>query len=184
MAQNMGIGALGGQSLVLKRKFRWTLRLDIPNGGSVPENFVSLASRPNITIDETEVNFLNAKTFIPGKATWETITITYLDVASGANAPLYSWLASVYDFTNKDTLKMASKRQDYAATGTLTMFDGCGAGLEEWTLNDLWPTAVNWGDLDYASTDIATIELTCRYSSVQYKSLCGGVSIKPTCTAC
>jgi hypothetical protein len=131
-----------------------------------------LASRPNISIEETEINYLNAKTWIPGKATWETITVTYYDVANEDNSKLYNWLASVYDFTNPVSAKQAKNRKAYSGTGTITLFDGCGTRLEVWTLRDVWPTAINFGELDYSSSEEATIELTLRYSQVAYKSLC------------
>ena len=74
----MGIGRLGFQNTVFKRKFRFTFELeDICGGKKVPKHYVKVASRPNLSIEETEINFLNAKTWIPGKASWETMTVTY-----------------------------------------------------------------------------------------------------------
>jgi hypothetical protein len=180
--QNMGMGHLGGPTLVFKRKFRWTFEIkEICNGGTVPKHFVKLASRPNISIEETEINYLNAKTWIPGKATWETITVTYYDVANEDNSKLYSWLASVYDFSNPVSCGQAKNRSSYSGTGTITLYDGCGVRLETWTLRDVWPTAINFGELDYSSSEEATIELTLRYSQVAYKSLCPKFKPKACC---
>ena len=109
----MGIGQLGFNNLVFKRKFRFTWELfDICGGLEVPKHFVKVASRPNLGIEETEINFLNAKTWIPGKAAWEQITVTYIDVATFEMAPLFNWLASVYNFTDPIQLEMGSQRQD------------------------------------------------------------------------
>jgi hypothetical protein len=137
MAQQMGIGKLGSSALVFKRKFRWTLEIENICGDDakkVPLHFVKLASRPNITIEETEINFLNAKTWIPGKPAWETITVTYYDVAGNVqdqegkapNAALWDWLASVYNFVNNVTLEMGNNRNAYAGRVRLNMLDGCG----------------------------------------------------------
>lgn len=181
----MGIGELGFQNLVFKRKFRYTFELfDICGSGEVPQHYVKLAARPNLSIEETEVNFLNAKTWIPGKAAWETITVTYIDVATVEAKPLFDWLASVYDFTDRVNLKQGSQRADYAATGVIKLWDGCGSLLETWELKDVWPTSVNFGDLDYSSSDEAIIELTLRYSDVQYTNDCPGFAIDPCCTPC
>lgn len=185
MAAKMGIGKLGGSQLIFKRKFRWTFRVDnICQNGFVEEHFVKIAARPNLSIEETEINFLNAKTWIPGKASWETITVTYYDVATMDNRSLWDWLASVYDFTDPVYLRMGSMRQEYAGRGTLTMYDGCGTALEQWILNDLWPQAVQFGELDYSSSEEATIELTLRYSSVDYRSICPGFTPNSCCTGC
>lgn len=181
----MGIGRLGFSNLIFKRKFRYTFQLDdICGGQSVEPHYVKLASRPNLSIEETEVNFLNAKTWIPGKAAWETITVTYIDVATLDSKPLFDWLASVYDFTDPINLHQGSMREDYAATATIKMWDGCGSLLERWQLGDVWPTAINFGDLDYANSEEATIELTMRYSNVEYENVCPGFEITPCCTPC
>lgn len=185
MAQDMGLGKLGDRSLIFKRKFRWTFQVERLSDNSVIDNsFVKLAARPNLTVEETEINRLNAKAWIPGKAAWETITVTYYDVATQDNLGLWNWLASVYDFTNPVSLTMGSSRLDYAARGVLTLFDGCGTPLENWVFDDMWPQAINFGELDYASSDEINIELTLRYSQVTYKMLCPNAILQGTCTPC
>jgi len=185
MTQPMGIGMLGFKNLVFKRKFRFTFELfDICGGQSVPKHYVKVASRPNLDIEETEINFLNAKTWIPGKAAWQTMTVTYIDVATADVAPMFNWLASVYDFTDPVNLHMGSQRADYTATAVLKMLDGCGGLIETWTLKDVWPQAINFGDVDYASSDECTIELTLRYSEVKYEPQCPAFGIESCCTPC
>jgi len=185
MARAMGIGKLGDRNLIIKRRFRWTFKVtNICRGQTVEEHFVKLAARPNLTIEETEVNFLNARTWIPGKTSWETITVTYYDVAAAQNQGLWNWLASVYQFTDPVMLKQGSQRQDYAATGNLALYDGCGQILETWEMGDMWPQAINFGELDYSSSEEANIELTLRYSNVKYKSMCPGFTPESCCTPC
>ena len=187
----MGMGLLVDSTTIFKRKFRWGMTITPlctkGNNTSIEEEFVKLASRPNITIEETEINMKNGRTWIPGKASWETITVTFYDVVGEAAGTgimaLYSWLASVYNFTegiqggprggNKNVAHMGSARSDYSAVINLRMYSGCGDTLEEWTLKDAWPQAINFGDLDYASSEEATIELTVRYSDVEYCSCAG-----------
>jgi hypothetical protein len=183
---NMGIGTLGFSNMVFKRKFRYTFQVtNICSGaGTIPPDFVKIAARPSLTIEETEINYLNARTWIPGKATWETITVTYIDAAVSALQPLYNWLGSVYNFFNPVTLQMGSSVADYTGTGILILYDGCGTALEQWTLGNLWPQAINWGELDYASSDETNIELTLRYTNVLYQQLCPPYSPNPCCTPC
>lgn len=181
---NMGIGALGDQNTLLKRKFRFLFGIDFCNHSKqVSPSFVKMASRPDITIEDTELNFLNETTWIPGKAKWETITVTYYDVAGAQNSGLYSWLATVYDFTS-ECRTMASKPIDYAGTAHLVMLDGCGNPLEKWTLGNLWPTSVKFGEVAYDSSDVAEVELTLRYSNVTYVSFCGGTIDLCNCSTC
>jgi hypothetical protein len=186
MPINMGLGKIGFDNIVFKRKFRWTFEVhDICGGRTIPKDYVKLASRPNVSIEETEINFLHGKTWVPGKATWETITLTYYDVAGTPdNLPLFDWLASVYEFTDPVRLRMGSIRRDYAGRGLLILYDGCGQMLEEWTLRDCWPQSINFGELDYSNSEECTIELTLRYSQVSYRSLCPEYTPQTCCTPC
>lgn len=193
--QGMGIGTVGvgDPNVTFKRKFRWTL--DINGYGQcpfrVPPYFVKVAARPNISFEETEINFMNDKTWIPGKASWEAITVTYMDVAgnltgdaAGGNLGLYNWLTNVFDFTRTSRKFMNSKRRNYAGVATLVLWDGCGTPLETWTLSDAWPQAVNFGDLDYTSSDTVDIEITLRYSQVSFQHHCPTFEFNRCCESC
>lgn len=190
MPINMGMGRLGDAGVMHKRKFRWTfevVRTGTRAGQVVPASFVKVAARPNLSVEETEVNFLNAKRFIPGKGTFETMTVTYYDVAEpGApgNVELWNWLIDVYDFTNADTLRQSSRRDCYSGDGIVAMYDGCGNALERWTLKDCWPQAIDFGELDYSVSDVAEIQVTLRYSGVNYESYCGTSPSAKGCCGC
>ena len=182
----MGIGVIGQPDIVFKRKFRWTFEIFGFCGNEnnqIPEHFVKLASRPNLSIEETEINHLNAKTWIPGKASWETITVTYIDVAHEEMTTLWNWLATVYDFTDPIQLRQGNKR-NWDATGVLNLYDGCGTLLEGWQMQHAWPTAINFGEMDYSSSEEATIELTLRYSDVKYTSYCPNFQPQGCCDGC
>lgn len=182
----MGIGPIGLPTTDIKRKHRWTFEIQgFCNNQSniVPEFFLKTAARPNLAVEEVELNHLNAKTWVPGKASWETITVVYYDAINQSTQMLWNWMATVYDFTDPINLRMGVKR-DWDATGIINMYDGCGVLLETWQLQHMFPTAVNFGDLDYATSDFAEIELTLRYSDVIYRSFCPNFTIAPCCTGC
>lgn len=182
----MGIGVIGRPDITFKRKFRFTFEIVGFCGNErnrVPEHFVKVASRPNLDIEETEINFLNGKTWIPGKASWQTMTVNYMDVAHDEMRSLYNWLATVYDFTDPIHLSMGDKR-DWDATGVLNMYDGCGTLLEQWQLQHIWPQSIDFGDLDYSSSEAAEIQLTLRYSDVRYRSYCPDFAPKGCCSPC
>lgn len=180
MGQNMGMGKLGGNTTVFKRKFRWTFEAITPD---VPPDFCKLAARPNLSIEETEINFLNAKMFIPGKGTWETITVTYYDTNGDGMGAIFGWIATVYDFIDGDgetSLNQASQWGTYGGTVQLKLYDGCGSTMETWTLKNVWPQAANFGELDYSSSEEVTVELTLRYSFVQLIRNCGDMGSPKT----
>jgi hypothetical protein len=180
----MGIGRLGAPNIIIKRKFRWTLRIETPRG-TIPEHYVKVAARPQLDIDETEINFLNATTWIPGKGKWQPITVSYIDVAADDVGPLYDWIASVYNFNtqNPSTDLPQTEKIGWNATAILQVYDGCGKALERWKLQSVWPQSVNFGDLDMADSSELTIDLTLRYSEVNYQNLCGP-QVVGSCIGC
>lgn len=181
MAQPMGIGNVGLPGTIVKRKFRFTMKIHWP-GGDVPEHYVKVAGRPKLSIDSTEINFLNATTWLPGKAKWEPISVTYIDTTDTAMNPLYNWIASVYDFTQSTALPM-SEKSGWSGDVTITSYDGCGKEVEQWVLHSCYPESVDFGELAYAESDESTIELQLRYSEVDQKGLCGPTA-SGTCKGC
>lgn len=193
---DMGLGTLGTASIVFKRKYRWTMDFVCPCKAKIGTHLVKVSSRPNITIEETEINFLHGKMWIPGKATWETISVTFYDIIDKNNPAndttgLYTWLATVYNFMDNTGLHQSSQKggednasNGYAGKATLTLYDGCGVGLEQWVLGHAWPQAINFGELDYSSSEEATVEVTLRYASAEYTRLCQSRPIIPCCAGC
>ena len=192
----MGIGTvgLGDPNLVIKRKFRWTFEIIGTGANSfrVPPYFVRTAGLPSISIDPTEINFLNDKMWVPGKATWEPISVTFMNVAgtlggdaANANLDLFKWITSVFDFTAPTRKFMSSRRSDYAGKATINLLDGCGNRLETWEITDAWPESIKFGDgLDYQSSDPLDIELTLRYSQVKFTHHCPALNFTPSCYGC
>ena len=178
----MGIGRIGQPSVIIKRKFRWTLAINTPCG-NIPAYPCKSAARPNLEIEETEINFLNATTWVPGKAKWQPITVTYLDIASSDMQGLYNWIATVYNFQNPTVLSM-SEKASWNGTAILTMYDGCGTSLETWTLGSVWPQSINFGELAYETNEFCTIDLTLRYSDVTYQGNCGVTTPQACCSGC
>jgi len=201
-ANNMGIGPLN--NVAFKRKYRWVFSVENIGGNpdfNVSGKYVKTAKRPNITVEEQEINFLNGKTFIPGKATFDALDFTYYDVAVQGDATvnnLLRWVNRVYNFNTPangaPTQISATQRsyaytadgQGYAGVGKLLLLDGCGYALEQWTLVNCWPTKIDFGDLDYKSSEECDITISIRYSFATYQSHCSPSvpeqCAKPVCT--
>lgn len=179
----MGIGKLG--TTQLKRKFRFLFSIDYCNfTKNVPPDYVKTASKPSFTVEETQLDFLNERIWIPGKGIWDTVAVTYYDAADQTALNLYNWIASVYDFSNTCRFQN-SNPDDYGGTGQLISLDGCGNVLDWWTMFSMWPQNVKFGDLDMSSSDVNMIELTLRYAGADYQSICPSGSVTPcACSPC
>jgi hypothetical protein len=193
--RNMGLGALGLATTSIKRKFRWTLTISPKcptaayantglGAGYIGPNFCKVAGRPNYDIEETELNFLNAKTWISGKLTWQSISATFIDASAAEIQNLYVWIGQNARLDDNIKFWQGTQFQDYAASAELILYTGCGQPMEAWLLDNVWPQAVNFGELDYTSSEEATIELTLRYDSVRYFGFCPNIVFSSCCTPC
>lgn len=157
----------------MSRKFRWTFEAEFPFG-KIPTTFVRINSRPQIEIeDETEVNYLSEKTWIPGKQEWQAISTTFYDVDpnSTSHSELFDVLSKTYDYSS-GTVALSSEKRDLLGTAVLTLYDGHATPMEAWTLSEIYPESISFGELDYSSSEMITIDVKWKYKSVQYKSFC------------
>ena len=73
----MGLGKLGSSEVRFIRKYRWSLTgLDKDGNIVMSEIFVKVTKRPTLKVEETEINFLSKKNWIPGKVCWESMYVT------------------------------------------------------------------------------------------------------------
>jgi hypothetical protein len=194
MAYNMGIGKIAERNVTFKRKFRWVFRVENINGNPaqfIPEHYVKNTARPNIDFGETTVHHLHGQMTMPNKATFQDITLVYFDIVDNDDSmlQLYNWIGGVYDFLSPTGTALnprmsanATGPGGYTATGKLGMLDGCGQGLEQFTLFMCWPKTVDFGELNYETQDASEVTLTLKYQFAKRVNLAGNQSTF-TCAA-
>ena len=136
------------------------------------------------------------KHLFPVKLTFNEISFTYYDVAVLADETvnnLLKWINRVYNFEQIGVSKEIKATQGsypntaagtgYAGTGVLTLLDGCGFAVEQWNLINCWPKSINFGDLDYSSSDECNIELSLRYAFATYNNFCDTTKKDGPCKA-
>jgi len=96
---------------VFHKKFRWIAAFYKNKTELWVPAIAKVDARPDCKVEETELNYLSSKTWIPGKHLWQQIGITI------THSP--EWLPHA-DFNRV----------------VLGLFDGCGNQIEEWDLQD------------------------------------------------
>lgn len=99
-----------------------------------------VSQRPKLDI--TEINFLNAKTFIPGKATWQPIELLFV---------------GVYD----DLVNLA--REDLSHQFEVLLTHKKGSFSETWILQNPWFASLDYND--------SSMQANLRFSSVKYDQI-------------
>jgi len=121
---------------------------------------IKTASRPTFTSEVVELDHINVKRKIKGKSTWDDITISLYDpiVPSGAQQVM-EWVRSSHEsLTGRDGYAAFYKKDI-----TFYLLGPVGDKVEQWTLKGAFILSANFGELDWASNDPLSIELTLSY---------------------
>lgn len=157
MAEVLEVGQMLANTYEPKRKFRWILQID-----GVDAFVLKTAARPQITFEETVIDWVNTKRYLSGKGAWNPINITLNDpIAPSGAQKVMKWIRDNYESL---TGRMGYA-QFYKRDITLKMLDPQGAVVEMWDLIGTWVMDSNFGDLDYASSDAVEIQCSLRFDN-------------------
>jgi T4-like virus tail tube protein gp19 len=121
---------------------------------------IKTANRPTFTSEVVELDHINVKRKLKGKSTWDDVTITLYDpiVPSGAQQVM-EWIRTSHEsLTGRDGYSAFYKKDI-----TFFLLGPVGDKIEQWTLKGAFITSANFGELDWASNDPVSIELTLAY---------------------
>lgn len=167
-----------------KRQFRFRVR--IPGIDSDYIWYAKKAEKPTLTFGEAEHQYLNHRYYWPGRAEWNTITVTLVDPVDPNLGGNMAALAEAAGYTiPKDSRvqRTASKSSSTNVVGVVEIeqIDEEGIGLEKWTLNNAWIQELTWGELSYDSDELTECTIKFRYdwASMEIGSQGGDVSGAP-----
>jgi len=142
-----------------KRKFRWILQID-----GIDAYTMKTSARPESTFEETMIDYMNAKRWISGKQTWNPIQcVMYDPIAPSAASKVMDWMRLNYEY---QTGRMGYATF-YKKEISLKLTDPQGTVVEFWDIFGAWPQNINWGELDYASSDNTEITFSLRFDGAQ-----------------
>lgn len=140
-----------------KRQNRFILRF--PSSLGINEWFVESTSRPHITINPVEIQFLNTSTFVAGRFNWQTINVTFRDpIGPSASQALMEWVRLHAESVTGRMGYAAGYKKDV----DLEMLDPTGVVVEKWILYGTFLSDVNFNALSYSQDALATITATLR----------------------
>ena len=126
----------------------------------IPAYTIKAANRPSINFEEVQLNHLNVKRFIKGKAEWQTLDITLYDpVVPSAAQAVMEWIRLSHEsVTGRDGYS-----DFYKKDCNIQILGPVGDIVEEWTLKGAWVQTANFGALAFDTNDPAEITATLRY---------------------
>lgn len=129
---------------------------------------VSDISRPNLNFNPFVIEAYNSKVNLVGKPSWEPVNVNLRDDAGGNVSRLVGeQIQKQFDFAEQAS---ASSGIDYKFVLKFEMLDGGNGAnqptvLETWELYGAFITTVNYGEMNYGTSEPAMISLTVTYDN-------------------
>jgi hypothetical protein len=158
-----------GTTLMPKLQYRFRVSFTNLGGGTLKDqttqNVIS-ASRPNLTHEEVIVDSYNSKMYLAGKHTWEPVTIVLRDdMDSNVIKVLGEQLNKQVDHTDQSSAIAGSAYKFSVKIETLDGANGTTkpTTFDEWDLQGAFISNIQYGDLNYADSNMVQVTLTVRY---------------------
>ena len=122
----------------------------------IPAFTIKATGMPSSTTQQLEIWHINLRKQVAGKTVWNNISFTIQDyiTPSGAQAAI-EWLRMAHEsITGRDGYPNMYKKDL-----TLLVLGPTGDKIREWTIKGAFPVNINWGDFDWATDDLNTIEV-------------------------
>jgi hypothetical protein len=157
MAETLSVTEMIPNKFEPKRKNRWIFAIE-----GIDAFILKTASRPSFTIGEQEINFINAKRYIAGKMTFDSLSVTLHDpIAPSGAQQVMEWIRTHYESVSG----RAGYADFYKRDCQIKMLDPVGTVVELWDVKGAFLTNANFGDLSYDAEDPADISLTIRFDN-------------------
>lgn len=124
--------------------------------------------RPSVNFNPITLDVYNSKVYLQGKPEWEMTNINLRDDAGGNISRLVGeQIQKQFDFAEQSS---AASGIDYKFLLRYEVLDGGNGAnqpnvLETWELYGCQLATVDYGDMNYASNDAATIALSVRFDN-------------------
>ena len=170
-----GVPTAGGNAMVMpKLQYRFRVQLynfGLGNGSTLEltQNVISV-TRPSLTHDEVTLDAYNSKVYLAGKHTWEPITLTVRDDIN--NTVTKQIAQQLQKQLNQGLQSAPVAGRDYKFGIVIEQLDGSQPGtvLETWSLNGCFIQNANYGENNYATSDVMQITLQIRFDAADIHS--------------
>lgn len=170
-----GVPTTGTNAMVMP-KLQYRFRVNLydfgRNNGSTTEitqNVISV-TRPSLTHDEVTLDAYNSRAYLAGKHTWEPVTLTLRDDINGTVTKHVA--SQLQKQLNQGLQSAPAAGRDYKFGMVIEQLDGSQPGLvvESWSLNGCFIQNANYGENNYATSDVMQITLQIRFDSADIHS--------------
>lgn len=167
-------------TLMPKLQYRFRVRFvnmgQAENGTAAQGDFVTTnvisVTRPALTHEEVVVDAYNSKIRLAGKHLWTDVTVMLRD---DINSNVVKMVGNqLNQQVNHSTQSSARAGADYKFQMFIETLDGTNTGVtdgdifDSWHLVGCWIPDIQYGELNYATSDQVQITMTVRYDNASH----------------
>jgi len=157
MAETLDVSSLIANRFEPIRKNQWVFALE-----GMDSYLIKGAARPEITIGEIAIDYINTKRYLMGKPEFGTMSLTLYDAIAPSGAQqVMEWIRVHYESVSG----RAGYADFYKRDAQIKMIDPVGTVVQLWDLKGVFITGANFNDLSYDAADPTEISLTLRYDN-------------------
>jgi hypothetical protein len=172
---NFGVPVEGESGATLMPKLQYRFRVQFQNlgkasGTKATRNVVSVG-RPALDHDDVTVDTYNSKIRLAGKHMWQDITLVLRD---DVDSEVIKLLGQQLNYQVNHADQSSSRAgMNYKFGMTIETLDGSNddsdaAVLDRWTLAGCFIPSIQYGDLNYATSDMVQVTVTIRYDNASH----------------
>jgi|TARA_Y100000310_G_scaffold255924_1_gene263562 hypothetical protein len=161
-----------------KRSHRFLIQFDLLGLGT-SQIYGRKVSKPAFEIGQSEHKFLGQTYYYPGAVTWTDVTATLVNAATPDFDAIFQALLKSAGWVEPDQISSTGNVDN---AGTVNKFDavtnlgsvlikeldGDNRVLGSYQLQNAWVKSLSWGELDYSSEDLLTVDVVFRYDWATY----------------
>ncbi len=175
MAVVTDMGVYGGAGEILQPMLKNRFKVEFngigggPGGSAAPELTIQAITvdRPKLAFEEITLDRYNSRVYIPGKHTFETITVVFeSDIGGGVSTALRDQLEQqqkIIGMSSKPRLPPSPTGNALKFSTKISQLDGDEYAYEVWYLEGCWISNIDYGDNDYAASETVKISVTLRF---------------------
>jgi len=156
----------------LQNRFRVTFVFEF---GEIITGNVMSVTKPQITFDEVTLEAYNSRIYIPGKHSWNPVSIMFRDdISSTAIFALDKQVNQQIDMASQSAARAASAFKFRTKIETLDGTNGepiagnSSPVLDVWELSGCHVQSVEYGNNDYSSSEPVQVTLSLRYDNAAH----------------
>lgn len=133
--------------------------LEFPTELAIDSFMVQTAKAPSLNITSVEIPYMNTSTFVAGRAVWQQMEISFIDVIGPSTTQkLMEWVRLHFE----SATGRAGYAVGYKKNLVLKAVDGPGVEIQKWTLIGCQIVTADFADYDYGADDLIMPTLTIQ----------------------